>query len=167
MTTVTPYQILLVEDNRDDIWLIQRAFKDSKLPCQIHVAEDGEEATAFLQQRGQYAAAPTPDLVLLDLGLPKKGGGQILSEIKADERLRHVPVIILTGSGSEEDILRSYANYANSYVQKPSLEPFAKKIRSVVDYWLTIAILPKDGRQETRANHRESAPELDARQGQD
>jgi two-component system, chemotaxis family, response regulator Rcp1 len=155
MMTPASYQILLVEDNPDDVWMIQRAFRDSKLPCQIHVCEDGEQATLFLQQRAHHMSAPRPDLILLDLGLPKKGGGQVLSEIKADARLKHIPVVILTGSDSEEDILRSYANYANSYVQKPSLEPFGKKIRNIVDYWLTTARLPKDGRQEAQVGFSE------------
>jgi CheY-like chemotaxis protein len=155
MTTI-PYQILLVEDNADDVWMIRRAFRDSKLPCHIHTVGDGEEATDFLQQRAQYVGAPQPDLVLLDLSLPKKGGGQVLSEIKADPRLRHIPVIILTGSDSEEDILRSYANYANSYVQKPNLEPFSKKIRTMVEYWLTTARIPGDGREHTQAGFHEN-----------
>ena len=141
--TTTPYQILLVEDNPDDVWLIKRACTDSQLPCEIHAVEDGVEATLFLQQRGRYQNATVPDLILLDLKLPRKDGGQVLAEVKADARLKHIPVIILTGSDSQEDILRSYANYANSYVQKPNLEPFAKKIRSVVDYWLTTARIPQ------------------------
>jgi CheY-like chemotaxis protein len=141
----TPYQILLVEDNRDDVWLIQRAFMHSHPPCVVHVAEDGVEATAFLRRQGDYVDAPRPDLILLDLNLPKKDGSQVLAEIKADDRLKHIPVIILTSSDSEEDIFRSYANHANSYIQKPNMEPFSLKLRKVADYWLTTARLPRDG----------------------
>jgi two-component system, chemotaxis family, response regulator Rcp1 len=146
--SATPYQILLVEDNPDDVWLIQRAFRDSHPPCIVHVAEDGVEATAFLRQQGDYVDAPRPDLILLDLNLPKKDGSQVLAEIKADERLKHIPVIILTSSDSEEDIFRSYANHANSYIQKPNMEPFSLKLRKVADYWLTTAKLPRDSQSQ-------------------
>jgi two-component system, chemotaxis family, response regulator Rcp1 len=162
--TTAPYHILLVEDNSDDVWLIKRACAEGDLPCEIHAVEDGVEATHFLQRRGHYANAPMPDLILLDLKLPRKDGGQVLTEVKADERLKHIPVIILTGSDSEEDILRSYANYANSYVQKPNLGPFSKKIRSVVDYWLTTARIPYHDHQDQREAERPPARSADGKQ---
>jgi two-component system, chemotaxis family, response regulator Rcp1 len=137
-----PHQVLLVEDNPDDIWLIKRAFSDNYPQCILHIVEDGVEAVAFLRRHGKYVDAPRPDLILLDLKLPKKDGGEVLIEIKTDQNLKRIPVIILTSSDLESDILRSYATHANAYIQKPTVEPFSGLIRRVVDFWLTTVSLP-------------------------
>ena len=141
-----PIEILLVEDNAGDARLAQEALKDSKILNNVHVAEDGVDAMAFLHRQGKYEKSPRPDLVLLDLNLPKKDGRQVLSEIKSDEALKRMPVVILTTSKAEEDIVKSYDLHANCYITKPiDLEQFIKVVKSIEDFWLTVVRLPPKG----------------------
>ncbi|MBI4495200.1 MAG: response regulator [Chloroflexi bacterium] len=138
-----PIEILLVEDNSGDVRLTVEAFKDGKVLNNLSVANDGEEALAFLRREGKYAAAPRPDLVLLDLNLPRKDGRQVLAEIKADLLLRRIPVVILTTSREDEDIARAYNSHANCYISKPiDLDEFFTVVRSIEDFWLSIVKLP-------------------------
>ncbi|MBI2831978.1 MAG: response regulator [Chloroflexi bacterium] len=135
--------ILLVEDNPGDVRLAKEALKDSKVKNQLFVVDDGVEAMAFLRREGKYADAPHPDLVLLDLNLPRKSGREVLAEIKNDEKLKHIPVVILTVSRAEEDIMKCYTNYANCYITKPlDFTQFMEVTRSIEDFWLTIVKLP-------------------------
>ena len=141
----TPVEILLVEDNPGDVRLTQEALKESKVTNNLSVAEDGVEALAFLKREGKYANAPRPDLLLLDLNLPKKDGRELLEEIKADEHLRRIPVVVLTTSKAEEDILRMYDQHANCYITKPiDFDQFIDVVKSIEDFWLTIVKLPTD-----------------------
>ncbi len=138
--------ILLVEDNPGDVDLAREALADSKINNTLHVVSDGEEAMDFIRRRGKYANVPRPDLILLDLNLPKKDGRQVLSEIKGDEDLKRIPVVILTISQDEEDILKSYNLHANCYITKPiDLGQFIKVVKSIEDFWLTIVKLPPNG----------------------
>jgi chemotaxis family two-component system response regulator Rcp1 len=135
--------ILLVEDNEGDARLALEAMRDSKIRNKMHHVTDGEEAMAFLRKEGKYANVPRPDLVLLDLNLPKKDGRQVLAEIKNDDELKRIPVVILTVSSAEEDILKTYNLHANCYITNPiDLSQFMKVVRSVEDFWLTIVKLP-------------------------
>ena len=138
-----PVEILLVEDNPGDYRLTQEALREGKVYSTLHWAKDGVEALEFLRRQGPHANAPRPDIILLDLNLPKKDGRQVLSEIKSDEALRPIPVVILTTSQAEEDVLRSYDLHANCYVTKPvDLEKFITVVQSIDRFWLTIATLP-------------------------
>jgi CheY-like chemotaxis protein len=138
-----PIDILLVEDNPGDVRLTIEALRDSKVRNQLHVATDGVEAMAFLRREGQHANAPRPGLVLLDLNLPRMDGRQVLAEMKADVRLKTIPVVVLTTSRAEEDVLRSYELQANCYISKPvDLDQFMTVVRSIEDFWLTIVSLP-------------------------
>lgn len=138
-----PIHILLVEDNPADVRLTREALRDGKLHNTMTVAGDGVEAMDMLRQRGQYASAPRPDLVLLDLNLPKKDGRQVLREIKEDDDLKRIPVVILTTSQAEEDVVRSYQLQANAYVSKPvELEQFIKVVKTIEQFWLEIVKLP-------------------------
>ena len=144
---VQPIEILLVEDNPADIRLTTETLKEEKIYNNLHVATDGVEAIAFLRREGKYAKAVRPDLILLDLNLPKKDGREGLKEIKSDDNLKAIPVVVLTVSKSEEDILKSYNLHANCYITKPvDLNQFMKVIRSVQEFWLTIVKLPLKGR---------------------
>ena len=138
-------EILLVEDNPGDVRLIMKAFKECRLRNHISVAEDGVEAIAFLRRQGKYASAPRPHLILLDLNLPRKSGREVLEEIKVDPELRRIPVVVLTTSSAEHDLLRSYDLHANCYINKPvDLEQFVVVVRSIEDFWLSIVRLPSD-----------------------
>jgi CheY-like chemotaxis protein len=138
-----PIEILLVEDNPGDVRLTQKALAESKIYNKLHVAEDGEEAMEFLRMEGRHAGAVKPDMVLLDLNLPGLDGREVLRLIKSDEHLKRIPVIILTTSKAEEDILRTYGDYANCYVTKPlDITQFFDVVRSIEDFWLTIVKLP-------------------------
>lgn len=140
-------EILLVEDNPGDVRLTVEALRDSKVQNKLYVAKDGVEATAFLRREGKYADAPHPDLILLDLNLPKKNGPEVLADIKEDPTLKHIPVVILTSSKAEEDIIKTYNLHANCYITKPiDLEQFILVVKSIRDFWLTIVKLPKEGR---------------------
>jgi CheY-like chemotaxis protein len=138
-----PIEILLVEDNPGDVRLTIEALRDSKVRNNLQVASDGVQAMAYLRKEGQYADVVRPDLVLLDLNLPRKDGRQVLSEIKTDPDLRTIPVVILTTSQAEQDVLQSYQLQANCYITKPvDLEQFITVVRSIQDFWLTIVTLP-------------------------
>ncbi|MEI6180165.1 MAG: response regulator [Chloroflexales bacterium] len=138
-----PIEILLVEDNPGDVRLTKEALREAKLSTRMHVAYDGVDALAFLRREGAYAEMPRPDLILLDLNLPKKGGREVLAEIKADEHLRRIPVVILTTSQAEQDIIETYNLHANAYVNKPvDLDQFAKVVKSIEDFWFEIVRLP-------------------------
>lgn len=135
--------ILLVEDNPGDVRLIQEIFQDGKIFNKLEVARDGEQALNYLHRQGIYQDAPVPDLILLDLNLPKKNGNEVLEEIKADENLRRIPVIILTASKAEEDIARAYDHYANCYLTKPiDLNQFINVVQEIKTFWLSIVQLP-------------------------
>ena len=138
-----PVEILLVEDNPGDYRLTKEALKEGKVYNNLYWAKDGVEALDFLKRRGIHATAPRPDIILLDLNLPKKDGREVLSEIKGDEDLRAIPVVILTTSKAEEDILRSYDLHANCYVTKPvDLDKFIVVVQSIDRFWLTVVTLP-------------------------
>jgi len=138
-----PIEILLVEDNLGDARLAREALKDSKIRNALNHVQDGVEALAFLRRQGEYAAAPRPDLILLDLNLPRKDGRQVLAEIKEDPDLKSIPVVILTISKDEEDVLKTYSQHANCYITKPiDLGQFMKVIKAIEDFWLTIVKLP-------------------------
>jgi two-component system, chemotaxis family, response regulator Rcp1 len=138
-----PIEILLVEDSPGDIRLTQEAFRGSSLPVQLHVAHDGVEAMTFLRREGVKCDAPRPDLILLDLNLPRMDGREVLALIKEDEYLKSIPTVILTTSDSEADIVQSYALRANCYLSKPvQLAAFESLVKSVNDFWLTKVKLP-------------------------
>ncbi|HXP32237.1 MAG TPA: response regulator [Stellaceae bacterium] len=140
---VRAIEILLVEDNPGDARLTREAFREGKIRNNLHHARDGIEALAFLRREGVYAAAPTPDIVLLDLNLPKKDGRQVLRELKQDPKLCLIPVVVLTTSEAEQDILRSYQLHANCYITKPvDLEKFITIVRGIEEFWLAIVTLP-------------------------
>jgi two-component system, chemotaxis family, response regulator Rcp1 len=143
-----PVEILLVEDNPADVRLTREALKEGKVYNNLHWAKDGVEALEFLRRQGKHAGAPRPDIVLLDLNLPKKDGRQVLQEIKNDDNLKRIPVVILTTSKAEEDVLKSYNLHANCYVAKPvDLEKFIIVVKSIDMFWLTVVTLPngRDG----------------------
>ena len=143
-TAVAPIEILLVEDNPPDVRLTVEALKDAKVRNNLHVAADGVEAMAFLRRQGKHVHAPHPDLILLDLNLPKKDGREVLEEIKSDDALKHIPVVILTTSQAEQDVLRTYRLSANAYVTKPvDLERFLRVVRSIEEFWLEIVKLSR------------------------
>jgi two-component system, chemotaxis family, response regulator Rcp1 len=138
-----PIEILLVEDNPGDVRLTIEGLRESKVRNNLHLAPDGVAALEFLRRDGTYADAPRPDLILLDLNLPKKDGREVLAEIKADPALRTIPVVVLTTSSAEKDVLRTYELQAASYITKPvDLEQFITVVKSIEDFWLTIVTLP-------------------------
>jgi CheY-like chemotaxis protein len=142
----SPVEILLVEDNPGDERLTREALREGKVYHNLHWAKDGVEAMAFLRREGKYAAVPRPDIVLLDLNLPKKDGREVLEEIKSDEDLKRIPVVVLTTSKAEEDVLRTYNLHANCYVTKPvDLEKFIVVVKSIDVFWLTVVTLPPNG----------------------
>jgi two-component system, chemotaxis family, response regulator Rcp1 len=138
-------QVLLVEDNPGDVRLTKEALKEGKMLNRVTVVGDGVEALSFLRRQGKYADAGQPDLILLDLNLPKKDGRQVLAEIKADPGLKRIPVVVLTTSSAEEDILKTYDLHANCYVTKPvDLEQFMRVVKSIEDFWITVVKLPSE-----------------------
>jgi two-component system response regulator len=138
-------EILLVEDNPGDVRLTREALKDGKIVNNLHVAEDGVDALAFLRREGKYHNAVRPELILLDLNLPKKDGREVLAEIKADEALKRIPVVVLTSSAAEQDIVKSYNLHANCYVTKPvDLDQFINVVKSIEHFWLTVVKLPPE-----------------------
>lgn len=140
-----PVEILLVEDNPGDVRLTQEALHDGKVLNKLHVVEDGISALAFLNREGEYEDAPRPGLILLDLNLPKKDGREVLAEIKSNEDLRRIPVVVLTTSHAEEDIVKSYDLNANCFITKPvDLDQFIKVVKSIEDFWVTIVKLPSE-----------------------
>jgi len=138
-----PVEMLLVEDNPGDARLAIEALKDAKVHNNLSWVQDGVEAMAFLRREGEYSDAPRPDVILLDLNLPKKDGREVLADVKEDEDLRRIPVVILTVSGAEEDIVKTYNLHANCYIRKPiDLDQFIKVVKAIKDFWLSIVILP-------------------------
>lgn len=138
-----PLRVLLVEDNPGDVRLTQEAFKEGHLLVELSVARDGVEAMEFLRGEGPFAGAPRPDLILLDLNLPRKNGREVLGEIKADAELKRLPVIVMTTSKAEQDVHRAYNLNANCYITKPvELDEFLRVVRSIEDFWLSIVTLP-------------------------
>jgi CheY-like chemotaxis protein len=142
---VRPIELLLVEDSEPDVRLTMEALHEAKVKNNLWVAEDGVEAMEFLRRQGRHAEVPRPDLILLDLNLPRKDGRQVLKEIKADEGLKRIPVVVLTTSKNEEDVLRAYDLHANCYITKPvDFNRFMEVVKSVEDFWLTVVRLPDD-----------------------
>jgi len=143
--TPEPVIILLVEDNPADARLTAEGLKRAKVLNQLHVVEDGEEAIAFLRREGRYADAPRPDLVFLDLNLPKIDGREVLTTVKEDPELAHVPVVVLTSSDADADVLKAYKAKANCYVKKPVMfQEFLNTIKLIDDFWLTVVKLPRE-----------------------
>ena len=143
MNSVRPIDILLVEDSPADVRLTREALKEAKVLNTLHVVQDGMTAMAFLRKEGQYVGSPDPHLILLDLNLPKKDGREVLAEIKADENLKRIPVVVLTTSRAEEDVVRTYNLHANAYVTKPvDLTQFLNVIRTIEEFWLAVVTLP-------------------------
>ena len=141
---VRPIEILLAEDEPGDVRLTREALKDAKVKNELHVVADGVETIAFLRQQGRYADCPRPDLVLLDLNMPRKNGQEVLAEIKADDDLKTIPICVLTSSDAETDVVRSYQLHANCYINKPVDPPqFLKVVKGIEDFWLCIVRLPQ------------------------
>lgn len=141
-----PVKILLVEDNPADIRLTKEALVEGKIRNELHVADNGEMALEYLRRKGSYAKASRPDLILLDLNLPRKNGQEVLAEIKEDLQLKRIPVVILTTSSAEKDVLSTYNLHANCYITKPvDLNQFMEVVKTIEDFWLTIVKLPLDG----------------------
>jgi len=146
-TDAAPIEVLLVEDSPGDVRLTKEAFKDAKVHINLHVVSDGAKAMAFLKGEGEHASVSRPDLILLDLNLPKKDGREVLAEIKESPTLKSIPVVVLTTSSSEADILRSYELHANCYITKPvDLEGFLTVVKSIDSFWLSVVKLPRERR---------------------
>jgi CheY-like chemotaxis protein len=140
-----PIEILLVEDNAGDARLALEAIREAKTPNNLSWVSDGIEALSFLRQEGKYSSSPRPDLILLDLNLPRKDGREVLTEIKGDVRFRRIPVVVLTTSQAEDDVMRAYHLNANCYISKPvDLDRFFLVVKSIEDFWLTLVILPNE-----------------------
>jgi two-component system, chemotaxis family, response regulator Rcp1 len=138
-----PIEILLVEDNPGDVRLTVEALREAKVANQLHVVADGVKAMSFLRREGRYADVPRPDLILLDLNLPRKDGREVLAELKQDADLKCIPVVVLTSSAAEQDIVQAYNLHANCYITKPvDLEQFLRVVRSIEDFWLIVVKLP-------------------------
>jgi chemotaxis family two-component system response regulator Rcp1 len=143
MADAHPIEILLVEDNPGDVRLTREALNEAKMNNRLHVAGDGVQALRFLRREEEHAEAPRPDLILLDLNLPKKSGREVLEEVKADPDLRRIPVVVLTTSEAERDILRSYELHANAYVKKPvDFSSFIDVVRAIESFWFSVVLLP-------------------------
>jgi len=144
-TDAEPVEILLAEDNPGDVTLTKKALEQGNIINNLHVASDGVEAIRFLRQEGEYADEPRPDLVLLDLNMPRKDGREVLEEIKEDEDLRRIPVVVMTSSEAEEDIVKSYDRHANAYLTKPiDYDGFLDIVRSIEEFWLTVVKMPPE-----------------------
>ena len=140
-----PAEILLVEDNYGDVLLTKKAFTNTKIANHITVAENGQQALDMLRHVAPYETTPKPDIILLDLNLPRKSGKEVLEEIKSDPDLRHIPVVILTSSRAELDVVKSYHLHANGYVVKPvNLDQFSEIVKSIENFWFTIVLLPDE-----------------------
>ena len=140
-----PIEILLVEDNPGDVRLTKEAIREAKIRNRLNVVRDGEEAVAYVRRQGEFADQPRPDLILLDLNLPKKDGREVLQDLKSDPDLHRIPVVVLTSSAAEQDILSTYDLYANAYVTKPvDLEQFMHVVSSIQEFWLSVVKLPPE-----------------------
>ncbi|MCG8549909.1 MAG: response regulator [Desulfobacterales bacterium] len=145
-TNPKPVTILLVEDNPGDAELAKEALENSKFINKLHVAEDGVQAMEFLHRQGPYTNAPRPDIILLDLNLPKKDGREVLAEIKSDDKFKTIPVVILTSSKADQDVIRSYKLHANCYITKPlDINQFFKVVGNIKEFWMSIVVLPHHG----------------------
>ncbi len=143
ITAGRPIEILLVEDSATDVMLAEEALAEGKVRNHLHVVKDGVEAMAFLRQQGPYAASPRPDLVLLDLNMPRKDGREVLAEVKADPSLKQIPVVVLTTSRAEQDVLKAYGLHANCYITKPvDFDQFAAVILAIEQFWFSVVLLP-------------------------
>jgi two-component system response regulator len=146
ITTGRPIEILLVEDSATDVMLAEEALEQAKLRNNLHVVKDGVEAMAFLRKQGKYADVPRPDLMLLDLNMPRKDGREVLAEVKSDDNLKYIPVVVLTTSQAQEDVLKAYGLHANCYISKPvDFEQFANVVRAIDQFWFTVVTLPTGG----------------------
>jgi len=153
MKTINHVDILLVEDSPSDVLITREAFEEFKIFNTLHVVDDGVEAMAFLRQEGKYASMPRPDLILLDLNLPRKNGREVLAEIKANPRLKHIPVVILTTSHSEQDVLQAYGQHANCYIVKPvGFDNFVEAMKSIRQFWFSLVTLPPE-EHDGQASH--------------
>ncbi len=138
-----PIEVLLIEDSSDDIFLMKEVLQDAKMHINLHVAENGEKGLDFVYKKNEFKNAPSPDLILLDLNLPKIDGREVLEKLKSDKKYKTIPVVVLTTSQSDEDINKAYLNNANSYITKPvDLNQFMKVVKTIEDFWLTIVKLP-------------------------
>jgi CheY-like chemotaxis protein len=138
-----PIEVLLMEDDRTDVQLTRRGFTQSKLNVHLNVVPDGAEGMAFLRREGPYSGAPVPDLIVLDLNMPKKNGREVLEELKESSQLKHIPVIVLSTSSEPRDILQAYQLHANCYITKPTdFEEFLHAVRSVEEFWMALAQIP-------------------------
>jgi two-component system response regulator len=145
----SPLEVLLVEDSPTDVLMMQAALEDAMVANTLHVVEDGVQALAFLRQEGPYSAVPCPDLIILDLNLPRKNGREVLAEVKADAQLSLIPVVILTSSQAEDDVVKAYGHHANCYVAKPGdFTGFAKVVKAIEGFWFDVVILPPRDRHE-------------------
>ena len=148
MTAITegrPIEILLAEDSATDVLLAEEALEHAKMRNNLHVVKDGVEAMAFLRKEGKYADAPRPDLILLDLNMPRKDGREVLAEVKADDELKSIPVVVLTTSQAQEDVLKAYGLHANCYISKPvDFEQFTNVVQAIDQFWFTIVTLPTE-----------------------
>ncbi len=143
ITDSRPIEILLVEDSATDVMLAEEALEEAKMRNNLHVVKDGVEALAFLRKEGKYADVPRPDLMLLDLNMPRKDGREVLAEVKADDELKQIPVVVLTTSQAQEDVLKAYGLHANCYISKPvDFEQFANVVRAIDQFWFTVVTLP-------------------------
>ena len=143
ITQNKPIEILMVEDSPSDSLVAREALAYAKVMNTLHTVDNGDDAMAFLRQQGKFAGVPQPDMILLDLKLPGKSGQEVLVEIKSDENFKHIPVVILTTSKSEQDVLKAYSHYANCYITKPvNFENFSEVVRSIENYWFTVVTLP-------------------------
>ena len=139
-----PIDILIVEDNPTDVMILHEALDSAKLRVKLHTVSDGVAALEFLRRMGPHALAPRPDLILLDLNLPRKNGHEVLAELKADVSLRSIPVVMLTTSQAEDDVARAYAGHVNCYIRKPvNFERFVEVVKSIEDFWFTVVTLPR------------------------
>jgi len=138
-----PIEVLLGEDNPGDVWLMREALREGRLRLNLSVAVDGEDTLAFLRRQGKHAGVPRPELILLDLNMPKKGGREVLAEIKADDELRDTPVVVVTGSHAPADVVQSYRLHANAYITKPiDAKAFLEAVNSIEQFWLRVVRLP-------------------------
>jgi CheY-like chemotaxis protein len=145
MSNSKPVDILMVDDSPEDVELTMEALKAGKVRNNLYVAKDGVEAMAFLRREGKYAETPSPDIILLDLNLPRKNGREVLAEVKSDEDLRRIPVVVLTASKSDEDILAAYDLHVNCYITKPvHFDQFVKVVNSIDEFWFSIVKLPPE-----------------------
>ncbi len=143
VTTGRPIEILLVEDSATDVMLTEEALEHAKMRNNLHVTKDGVEAMAFLRKEGKYADVPRPDLILLDLNMPRKDGREVLTEVKTDDDLKYIPVVVLTTSQTQEDVIKAYGLHANCYISKPvDFDQFANVVRAIDQFWFTIVTLP-------------------------